>query len=41
MQLNGKYCDSFDFTFRGDTERDTLVSGLKMIVKELDRNPSI
>lgn len=41
MQLNGKYCDSFDFTFRGDTERETLLSGLKMIVKELEDNPRV
>lgn len=41
MQLNGEYCDSFDFTFRGDTERETLLSGLRMIVKELEDNPHV
>lgn len=41
MQVNGEYCDSFEFTFRGDTERDTLLLGLKMIVKELEKNPRV
>lgn len=41
MQLNGEYCDSFDFTFRGDTERETLLSGLKMIVKELEDTQNV
>ena len=41
MQVNGEYCDSFDFTFLGDTERETLLSGLKMIVKELQDNPYV
>jgi hypothetical protein len=41
MQVNGKYCDSFEFIFRGDTERATLLSGLKMIVKELEDNPQV
>ena len=37
MELNGNKCDRFDFIVRGDSERDTLVASLKMIVKELEQ----
>jgi hypothetical protein len=41
MELNGKECDKFELVLRGDTERETLLSALKMIVKELEDNKTI
>jgi hypothetical protein len=41
MELNGKECDKFELVLRGDTERETLLSALKMIVKELEDNETI
>lgn len=41
MKLNGVECDEFELSFHGDTERETLLSALKMIVKELEDNPFI
>jgi hypothetical protein len=35
MELNGKDCQSFNITFRGDSERRTLINALKMIIEEL------
>jgi hypothetical protein len=41
MTLNGIDCDEFELMFRGDSERETFLSALKMIVKELEENESI
>lgn len=41
MELNGEECDRFELLFRGDTERITFLSALKMIVEELENNPSV
>lgn len=41
MQLNGIDCEEFELVFKGDTERKTLLAGLKMIVKELEDNPTV
>jgi hypothetical protein len=41
MELNGKECEKFELAFYGDTERDTFLSALKMVVKELEENPSV
>lgn len=38
MAVNGNECENFEIVFRGDSERDTLLAGLKMIVKELEEN---
>lgn len=38
MELNGEECDKFELLFQGDSERDTLVSALKMVVNELENN---
>ncbi len=39
MELNGEECNSVELTFRGDTERETLLSALETIVQELKNNP--
>jgi hypothetical protein len=36
MELNGVECQKIDLVFRGDTERETFLSALKMIVNELE-----
>ena len=41
MEVNGKKCGKLELVLRGDTERETLVSALKMIVKELEDNETI
>jgi len=41
MSLNGRETEKFELLFSGDCERDVLISALKMIVKELENNPSI
>lgn len=41
MMLNGKDCESFELEFKGDAERITLLSALKMITKELEENTKI
>jgi hypothetical protein len=41
MTLNGIDCNEFELMFRGDSERETLLSALKMIVKELEENTDI
>ena len=44
MSLNGREVDqgeTFELLFSGDCERDVLISALKMMVKELEDNPSI
>jgi hypothetical protein len=41
MTVNGNDCDNFELMFRGDSERETFLSALKMIVKELEENESI
>ena len=41
MEVNGVESEKFELLFRGDTERETFLSALKMIVKELEDNPSI
>ena len=41
MFLNGKQCENFEVTFKGTTERQTLLSALKMIVNELEDNAFI
>ena len=38
MELNGQECEKIELVFRGDTERETLLSALNMIVKELEAN---
>lgn len=41
MEVNGIECGKFELLFKGDTERETLLSALKMIVKELEDNPLV
>jgi hypothetical protein len=41
MTINGNDCNEFELIFRGDSERETFLSALKMIVKELEENESI
>jgi hypothetical protein len=41
MSLNGVDCNEFELMFRGDSERETFLSALKMIVKELEENTDI
>jgi hypothetical protein len=41
MTLNGNDCNEFELIFKGDSERETFLSALKMIVKELEENKSI
>jgi hypothetical protein len=41
MEVNGEECEKFELVFRGDTERYTFLDALKMVVKELEDNPSI
>jgi hypothetical protein len=41
MEVNGQECEKFELVFRGDTERHTFLSALKMVVKELEDNPSL
>lgn len=36
MEVNGKESNKIEICFRGDTERDTLLSALQMIIKELE-----
>jgi len=36
MEVNDEYVDFIEFTFRGDTERQTLLMALKTIVFELE-----
>ena len=38
MEVNGEESEKFELLFRGDTERDTFLSALKMVVKELEEN---
>jgi hypothetical protein len=38
MEVNGEESKKLELVFRGDTERDTLLSALKMVVKELDND---
>jgi hypothetical protein len=41
MTVNGNDCNEFELIFRGDSERETFLSALKMIVKELEQNTII
>jgi hypothetical protein len=41
MTLNGNDCNEFELIFKGDSERETFLSALKMIVKELEENTNI
>lgn len=41
MFLNGNECREVELMFKGDTERVTLLSALKMIVKELEDNEQL
>jgi hypothetical protein len=41
MEINGKPTDEFCLTIRGDAERETFLAAFKMIVKELENNPTI
>lgn len=38
MFVNGQESNEFELEFCGDAERETLLSALKMIVKELEEN---
>lgn len=38
MEVNGKAVEKFNFTFRGDSERRTLLEGLRLIVRTLEEN---
>jgi hypothetical protein len=38
MEVNGEESQKFELVFKGDTERDTFLSALKMVVKELEDN---
>jgi hypothetical protein len=38
MYLNGEEVEEFEFEFRGDHERYTLLKALKMIVEELQKD---
>jgi hypothetical protein len=41
MALNRIDCEEFELIFRGDSERETFLSALKMIVKELEEYTNI
>ncbi len=41
MELNGVKTDGFNFTFRGDSERDTLISALHVIINELEKHKNV
>ncbi len=41
MEVNGNECESLELVIRGDSERETFLSALKMIVKELEENASV
>jgi hypothetical protein len=41
MEVNGNECEILELVIRGDTERETFLSALKMIVKELEENTSV
>ncbi len=36
MELNGVECEKIEIMFSGDSERQTLLKSLKMIVNELE-----
>jgi hypothetical protein len=38
MYLNGKEVEHFEFEFKGDSERDTLIDSLEFILDELKNN---
>jgi hypothetical protein len=41
MEVNGKDCQKFELLIKGDTERETFLSALRMVVKELENNPIV
>ena len=41
MEVNGNECKNLELVIRGDSERETFLSALKMIVKELEENASV
>jgi hypothetical protein len=41
MELNGEDCKKIELLFGGDSERNTLLEALKMIVKELETHETI
>ena len=38
MMLNGKDVNEFEFTFQGDSERDTLIQALEYVLTELKKD---
>ncbi len=38
MLVNGVESTKFELTFKGDTERDTFLQALKMVVNELEKD---
>jgi hypothetical protein len=36
MTLNGEPCEFFEFEFKGDSERETLMKALRIILNELE-----
>ena len=38
MSVNGEWSEKIVLTFRGDSERSTLLKALKLFVKELEEN---
>ena len=36
MEVNGEECEKFELVLRGDSERETFLSALKMVVKEIE-----
>lgn len=38
MEVNGVECEEFSITFKGSSERETLIASLDMILTELKNN---
>ena len=41
MEVNGVECEEFSITFKGSSERETLISSLDMILTELKNNNTV
>ena len=41
MEVNGVECDEFSITFKGSSERETLIASLDMILTELKNNNTV
>jgi hypothetical protein len=41
MYINGMECDVFEVCFKGDSERDTLIKALEMVLSELNSHERV